>query len=124
MKKTSWLLCILLTLFGCTSVVKTDGNHIVVKANQKFTIEIRGNITTGFEWRQAEEDKEQAVVEFLGRDYKTVKSKPNLCGAPGTFYFHFLAKQPGECTLHFEHLRPWEKEKPPVDKKEYQITVQ
>ena len=101
-----------------------DGNHITVKANQKFTIEIRGNITTGYEWRQAEEDKEQTVVEFLGRDYKTNQAKANLCGVPGRFYFHFLARQPGECTLHFEHLRPWEKEAPPIDKKEYQITVQ
>lgn len=110
----------------CTShpPVKVDGNHLTAKVGQKFVIELRGNITTGYVWRKTQDTDLKNVVEFLYDEYKVESSKKDLCGAPGKFFFCYRSKEPGECVLRFEHLRPWEEEAPPIETQEYRITVE
>ncbi|MBQ4481457.1 MAG: protease inhibitor I42 family protein [Victivallales bacterium] len=106
-----------------SSPIHVEGNHITVKVGQTFTIEIPGNITTGFVWRQVKDNANQTIVSTVGEDYRTPKSKIPTSGAPGTHYFTFRAEEAGECTLRFENLRPWEEEEDPPTES-YQITVQ
>ncbi len=97
----------------------------MAKAGQTFIIEISGNITTGFIWRQAKDNDCRGIVKFLDEEYKVEESKKNLSGAPGKYYFRFQAVKPGECALRFEHLRPWEEETGgKVETRKYLITVE
>ena len=127
-------LCLLamLLLVACASTapapkntpVLVNADQAIVKAGQRFTIEIPGNITTGYVWRPLKGADGQSYVEFLGEDYQTEKSKEPLCGAPGKHCFSYQALEPGECILRFEHLRPWEEaENAPRNTREYHITV-
>lgn len=103
-----------------TNVVTTISLHV----DETFTIDIRGNKTTGFIWRQVPNDASQALLELVGESYETVKSKRNLCGAPGTFHFQYRTKAPGKCLLQYEYIRPWEEEAPPSGTREIDITVE
>ncbi len=103
--------------------VQMEGNHITAQLGQTFTIEIPGNITTGFIWRQTKDNASQSIVTTVGEDYRSEKSKIPVSGAPGTHFFKFRAKEVGECILRFEYLRPWETDDPLVETKEYHITV-
>ena len=101
-----------------------DVSSINLSCNEIFTIDIKGNATTGFVWRHVEDDDSQDILECIAESYETVKSKRNLCGAPGVFHFQFRAKTTGKCLLRFECLRPWEKDTPPSSTKGIVITVQ
>ena len=112
---------------GCATPRHFDANNVTsisLHIDETFTIDIRGNKTTGFIWRQVPNDASQALLELIGESYETVKSKRNLCGAPGTFYFQYRAKAPGKCLLQFENIRPWEKEAPPSGTREIDITIE
>ena len=111
---------------GCASTRRfnaDDVTSISIRVDETFTIDIRGNKTTGFIWRQVPNDDSQALLELVGESYETVKSKRNLCGAPGTFHFQYRAKDKGTCVLRFEYLRTWEKDIPPAETKEIRITI-
>lgn len=112
---------------GCATPRRFDANDVTsisLHLDETFTIDIRGNKTTGFIWRQIPNDASQALLELIGESYETVKSKRNLCGAPGTFHFQYRAKAPGKCLLQFENIRPWEKEAPPSGTREIAIVVE
>ena len=112
---------------GCASTRRfnaDDATSISLHVNETFNIVIHGNKTTGFIWRQIPNDDSTAILELVGETYETVKSKRNLCGAPGTFQFQYRAKAPGKCLLQFEYIRPWEKEAPPASTREIAIIVE
>lgn len=112
---------------GCATPRRFDANDVTsisLHVDDTFTIDIRGNKTTGFIWRQVPNDDSQALLELIGESYETVKSKRNLCGAPGTFHFQYRAKAQGKCLLQFENIRPWEKEAPPSGTREIAIVIE
>lgn len=116
-------------LTGCTTSASRrfngdDVSSITISFNEVFTIDIRGNATTGFVWNQVEAEDSGKLLECIGKSYETVKAKRNLCGAPGIFHFQYRAKEKGTCLLRFEYSRPWEKDAPPAKTKEIVITVQ
>ena len=112
---------------GCASTRRFNADDVAsisLRVDETFTIDIRGNKTTGFIWRQVPNDESTALLELVGESYETVKSKRNLCGAPGTFHFQYRAKAPGKCLLQYECIRPWEKEAPPASTREITIIVE
>ena len=129
MKLLIMLSSLVALLTGCSMISTRHINaenvtSLDLSLNEVFTIDIKGNATTGFVWNQVEDEESSKLLECIGKSYETVKAKRNLCGAPGVFYFQYRAKAKGKCLLRFEYSRPWEKDAPPANTKEIVITVQ
>ena len=123
----SFMAILFLGCLGCTTPRRFDANDVTsisLRVDETFTIDIRGNKTTGFFWRQVPNDDSQALLEVVGKSYETMKSKRNLCGAPGTFHFQYRTKAPGKCLLQFENIRPWEEGASPTTTREIVIIIE
>ena len=80
------LLTMVLSGCGAEAKVFTEPNQIInTGVNQEFTIALGSNITTGYSWQAAYDEKALTLVE------KTYKEQDNtgkqVVGAAGTEYF-------------------------------------
>jgi len=102
-----------------------EETYIPVKSGQKFTIELEGNITTGYSWFLETPEKLQEsnllkplnLKENYSADYYTLGSNKNeqeeikRLGSGGIFHFKFLAgENNGHEKLVFVYKRPWSDE--------------
>ena len=102
---------------GEVRVTEADnGKKIELHVGDKMTVELQGNPTTGYTWK--EESKEEPLLTPLVEEYATSST---LCGAGGTFSFTATAVLKGESHLHFVYLRPWETDSAP--EKTFDITL-
>jgi predicted secreted protein len=97
---------------------------IDVAANARFTIALRANMTTPLEWR-LEPEPDPSVIAQAGRQY--TDAPPAGCtgcvGYGGTDAFSFIAKVPGDVTLHFAYREP-KKAGPPAREVTVHVRVQ
>jgi inhibitor of cysteine peptidase len=96
-------------LSGCATPAKafTEPSQIInTGVNQQFTIALGSNISTGYSWEVAYDEKALTLVE------KTYKEQDNtgnqIVGAAGTEYFKFKSLSKGETKVTFTYKRPWE----------------
>ena len=102
----------------------TDADNkktVQVPAGTPFDIAIKGNATTGFQWKI---DKiEGDGVQQTGKvDYVPNKHAPGMIGYGGTFIFHFNTMKTGQTKIRLVYVRPWEKDKPP--EKTFKVTIE
>jgi inhibitor of cysteine peptidase len=98
----------ILLVAGCaassSSAINTDPNKIIrVRVGQEFTISLKANPTTGYDWECI------SVYEWiqpLGKTYQA--DKTGLVGSGGTDIFRFKAHGPGKAVLDFVYKRSWE----------------
>lgn len=111
---------ILLSACGGNSMVvdeAANGQTVNVKVGEPITLNIAGNITTGYSWNVSEIDT--SILQQNGDpDYKADSS---LAGAGGMYTFKFNAVAAGTTTLKLAYLRTWETGTPPI--KTYELTV-
>ena len=89
---------------------------------KKVEIRLKGNPTTGFQWRLAELKSE--VVKADGKEtYIPDKYDPPRVGSGGMYLFKFVAAKPGKATIKLEYLRSWEKNKSPAEKFSVNVIV-
>jgi inhibitor of cysteine peptidase len=104
-----------------------DGKTIKAATGKKIEISLKGNPTTGFEWRMVEQKsdvvKADGKGEYVKGEYVPDKNDPPRVGSGGTFVFKFTTAKPGKATLKFEYLRPWEKDKAPAQKFSVNLVV-
>lgn len=127
MKRISFaiiLIClagILLSACGGSSMVVDEamnGQTVKVKVGDTISLQIAGNITTGYSWQVAEIDT--TILQQVGDpDYKTDSS---LTGAGGMYTFKFKAVYGGTTTLKLNYLRTYETNTAPI--KTYDLTVE
>jgi inhibitor of cysteine peptidase len=103
------VLLVTVVLSGCTTSAKafTEPSKIInTGVNQEFTIALGSNISTGYSWQVAFDEKALTLVE------KTYKEQDNtgkqIVGAAGTEYFKFKSLSKGETKVTFTYKRPWE----------------
>ncbi len=90
-----------------------DGKTVAVKVGDLITISLKGNPTTGYSWRTAKLDGK--AIEQMGDPKYTINShRSGMVGVGGTFVFKFKAAKPGKTGVNLEYVRPWEKNKKPV----------
>jgi inhibitor of cysteine peptidase len=90
-----------------------------VKAGQSFTIVLASNPTTGYRWTLARSPGANVVTSEGSRYIPPSSSIP---GKGGREEWKFKAQRPGQTTLEFHYLRPWEKGEA-VKRVTYTITV-
>jgi predicted secreted protein len=102
---------------------------MVVKENEIFSIQLKGNPTTGYHWAMENVDQLSSVgiqpINLGERNsgaYVADPHEPGLVGFGGTFEFKFKAgtQSTDLSALNFVYKRPWES----TSAKKVQIKVQ
>jgi len=87
------------------NMVNEGDREVSVKAGEEFTVSLKANATTGYQWVIKESDGLRLVKDW----YVTDSTKDqHMCGVGGTQYFKFVGENPGEYRLLLEYARPWE----------------
>ncbi len=91
---------------------------IALKMNESVRIDLPGKRTSGYGWHYKPEFISilQIANEYIPGDMK-------LAGGSGIERFTITGVSSGTCSVTFLQTRSWEKDKPPLDSKEFQITV-
>jgi inhibitor of cysteine peptidase len=111
----NYLICLVLVLFmismisGCSSkesiIAYTETSQVIkVKVGQEFTIALKSNPTTGYDWEYISVFYQW--IQSLGKTYEA--DNTGLIGSGGTDKFTFKAKVKGTATLVFSYKRSWE----------------
>jgi inhibitor of cysteine peptidase len=106
---------------GCSgsssSAANTDpGKTIRVKVGEEFTISLKANPTTGYDWECT------SVYEWIQPLDKTYQAdNTGLVGSGGTDIFRFKAHGQGKATLDFVYKRLWETTS--VEQKNFTVEV-
>jgi len=106
--------------------VQNKSKQLNVNNNEEFTVEIDGNVTTGYSWLLANEEEvaSSGVVELINSDY--VEDNNGLDGRKGKFVFTFKVNE--ACgkqlpQLEFINVQPWNDEDQYVDKVDYNLVL-
>ncbi len=97
-------------------------NTVNVNAGEVFTIKIKANHTTGYEWMVAGR-YDSTVVSFIDKDYVSDSAPEGMTGVGGNEIWKFKALKKGKVTLKFKEVRPWEANERNPFTKIYKITV-
>lgn len=104
---TSGILLVLL-MAGCSasnsSALNSDPDKIIrVKVGQEFTIALKANPTTGYDWEYV------GVYEWIQPLNKTYQTdNTGLMGSGGTDVFIFKTHGQGKAVMDFVYKRSWE----------------
>ena len=88
-----------------------NGKQIQISQNQKITITLDSNPTTGYIWTNTD-----SSIKIIRQIKKTkFKASSKKMGAGGKQSFIFEAKDIGDTELKLIYHRPWEKNIAPID---------
>jgi inhibitor of cysteine peptidase len=106
---------------GCSgsssSAANTDPDKTIrVKVGEEFTISLKANPTTGYDWECT------SVYEWIQPLEKTYQAdNTGLVGSGGTDIFRFKVRGQGKATLDFVYKRLWETTS--VEQKSFTVEV-
>lgn len=106
--------------FNAVEKFKGSINKISITSGRKFAITFSSNKTTGYGWQVAE-PFDRNVLELKTSVY--IPSRSNLASAGGNEVWTFKALRPGSSVVHFEYVRPREKNVPPAEAKDITIVI-
>jgi predicted secreted protein len=117
---------------SCNNIIDLDKdlNGVYnVPLNSLFTVQVKGNPTTGYNWNYIADSCNDDSIKFLndnltGRYVSDNSQNSNgeiMVGVGGTFKFDFKALSAGLNELAFEYKRSWEPE--PIETKIARINV-
>jgi len=98
-----------LVLPGCATSARafTEPSQIIdTGVNKEFVIALGSNISTGYSWQAAYDEKALTLVEQKYKDQDNTGKQ--IVGAAGTEYFKFKSLSKGETEITFTYRRPWE----------------
>lgn len=97
---------------------------ITMHEGETVTRTLDGNPTTGYLWKAQEQPAESPVkVETALVHREQRDDEPPVCGAPSPTQVTITAQKPGTATVVLHYARPWEKDTPPAQTVQYDITV-
>lgn len=111
------LVSLFLTVFlfaGLSSADETQ--EITVKRGSEFTINLKENPSTGYQWTPHVGNK---IIRMVDRSYR---SDSDRIGAGGVVTFTFQAESSGGSVITFKYERPWENKA--VKTRTYIVTVE
>jgi inhibitor of cysteine peptidase len=93
---------------------------IHVKAGKEFSLTLKSNITTGYQWQLTKAvDKEFLILTGL----RYITKNTDLVGAGGKEEWTFRAVKPGTAVISFQYVRPWEKKAAPAKVKNFIVII-
>ncbi len=117
------VLLALVVAAGCAKNVELNeemnGGAVVLEQGQTLVLKLASNPTTGYDWELV--DLNGAILEQVGEvEYK---SDSTLVGAGGVNTYTFKAVGSGNMQLSLIYHRSWEKDIPPIEAYELDVTV-
>jgi len=94
---------------------------IKVKAGKSFTIALKSNATTGYEWQIAKPTDEETVTN-IGKIYLIPQNA--IPGAGGKEEWTFIGNSSGSVDIRFKYARPWEKDVKPIKEVVFKVIVE
>ncbi len=98
------------------------GTPIRAAAGQKFSIRIKANPTTGYGW-QLSKPLDEHVLSLVANVYIRQPDERQRVGVGGHEIWTFKAVGQGQAEIALKYVRPWEKDKPPVDTNVFTVIV-
>lgn len=108
----------LLLVFFLSSCTQLEG--INARAGENFTISLESNPTTGYSWQLAK-PLDEKIVKLESSKYTPLAT--DRVGAGGVEKWTFRAVKKGTIRVSLKYVRPWEKDKPPVEEKTFLIRI-
>jgi len=117
------VLLVLIFAAGCAKNVEVNqemnGGSVVLEEGQTLVLKLASNPTTGYDWEIV--DLNGAILEQVGEvDYK---SDSALIGSGGVNTYTFKTVGSGNMQLSLVYHRSWEKDIPPIETYELDVTV-
>lgn len=103
------------------------GKTSKARVGQTVEIHLKGNPTTGYEWKMISMEtfsQSPCVLESLGIAYAPEKSEKPRVGSGGTYIAKFKAAGKGRARVTMQYLRPWEGQESPAKSLSFDITVE
>lgn len=97
-----------------------NGKTIKMAVPTSFNVALKGNATTGFQWKLDKIDGD-AVQQKGKTDYVPDKHKEGMTGSGGAFIFSFNVTKAAKTKIRLIYVRPWEKDTPPA--KTYELVI-
>lgn len=132
-KSFAWACCIWVVFnFLCPAALAQDTEDaakvVETTVGKQFIIELDSNITTGYGWK-LQKAVDGLLVKSVGNEYKTTPRPPRPPGEPpmsgggGKEFWTFKALQPGQTTIDFKYVRPWEADKAPAKNASFRVVI-
>jgi len=93
---------------------------IPFRAGTNFTITLRANLSTGYQWQLAK-PLDETMLELVSTEY--IPYRTQRLGADGKRLFTFKALKAGETTIYLKYVREGEKDKPPEKEQVINISI-
>ncbi|QYY36124.1 protease inhibitor I42 family protein [Ruficoccus sp. ZRK36] len=113
---------------GDTIGLGSNGSTLLLKVGESFVVSLPTNASTGYSWELSDSYKSVlrqggGNTQNMTSDHQTAMNDgaPAMLGAPTLKSWTFTASKAGEAPLHFEYLRPWEKDSDPA--KVFEVTI-
>jgi predicted secreted protein len=87
---------------------------------QNVVIKLKSNKTTGYSWELAD-PVDTSMLQFVSTEYIVPETK--MVGVGGEETWTFTALKPGEATISFKYIRPWEKDVPASQKATFIVKI-
>ena len=104
----------------CFAEKSKQAKVIEVQAGQNFTITLKANATTGYQWQFAK-PLDESIFQLISSEYLADKTK--LVGAGGKQVWIFKALKAGQTTISLKYVRPWEKNTLPQNEEFYLVII-
>ena len=92
-------------------IKNNNGNTINATLKDIIKISLKANATTGYQWSLDNYDHQ--ILKLIKTGYEPEDIK--LMGSGGTYTAYFKVLNTGKTSIKLNYIRPWEKDKKPVD---------
>ncbi|MFH1150764.1 MAG: protease inhibitor I42 family protein [Actinomycetota bacterium] len=103
---------------------QTTESSMKVKEGQDFTISLKSNPTTGFQWELAEPLDEKVVTKVSSEYKPDVSGGSSAVGAGGVEVWTFRATGRGDTEIKLKYVQPWQKDAKPAEERVFKVTVE
>lgn len=100
---------------GCSSkpyTIEDNGKTERLALKSEFSIQLDGNPSTGYTWRDI--TKENNCLKQLNKGQEYSIKEPGKLGSGGTYTFIYQVKSAGQANLTLVYARSWETNTPPI----------
>lgn len=105
----------------CFAEESKNPKVIKVQAGHNVTIILKSNPTTGYQWQVAK-PLDESTLKLISSEY--LADKTNLVGAGGKQVWRFKTLKPGQTSISFKYVRPWEKNTQSQKQELYMVIIQ
>ena len=121
MRKFTHFILVFVCLVSFCFAAQSKGPKVIeTKAGQNFTITLKSNATTGYQWQFAK-PLDESKLQLLSSDY--LMDKTGLVGAGGKQVWVLKALKAGKTSVHFKYVRSWEKNNPPETEESFVVII-